>query len=75
VLDLFFTLVFIAVMAYYSWPLTLVVLGAIPFYILLQVFITPILRHRLNDKFNRGAENQSFLVEAIPASKPSRAWR
>ena len=65
VLDLFFTLVFIAVMAYYSWPLTLVVLGAIPFYILLQVFITPILRARLNDKFNRGAENQSFLVEAI----------
>ncbi len=65
VLDLFFTIVFVAVMAYYSWPLTFIVLGAIPFYILLQVAVTPILRARLNEKFNRGAENQSFLVESV----------
>jgi subfamily B ATP-binding cassette protein HlyB/CyaB len=65
VIDLFFTFVFFAVMYYYSTALTFVVLGTIPFYILLAVFVTPILRARLHEKFNRGAENQSFLVETI----------
>ena len=65
VVDLVFTFVFFAVMYYYSPRLTLVVLGAIPFYLLLSVWITPIMRKRLNEKFNRGAENQAFLVESI----------
>ena len=62
-IDLFFTVVFFAVMYYYSPTLTLIVAGAIPFYILLSVFVTPVLRSRLNEKFARSAENQSFLVE------------
>jgi len=65
VIDLSFTVIFIAVMYYYSPTLTYIVLGSIPFYILLSVFITPILRNRLNDKFARGAENQAFLVESV----------
>ncbi|MBL1140959.1 MAG: type I secretion system permease/ATPase [Proteobacteria bacterium] len=65
VIDLFFTLVFFAVMYLYSPVLTYVVLGAIPFYIILAIIITPILRARLHEKFNRGAENQSFLVESV----------
>lgn len=65
VVDLVFTFVFFAVMYYYSPRLTLVVLGAIPFYLLISVWITPIMRKRLNEKFNRGAENQAFLVESI----------
>ena len=65
VVDLFFTSVFLAVMVFYSPLLTLVVLGALPFYIVLSVVVTPIIRARLNEKFNRGAENQAFLVEAI----------
>jgi len=32
---------------------------------LLSLLFTPLIRARLNDKFNRGAENQSFLVETI----------
>lgn len=65
VIDLLFTVVFFAVMYLYSPTLTYVVLGAIPFYILLAFFITPVLRARLHEKFNRGAENQAFLVESI----------
>lgn len=65
VIDLFFTLVFFAVMYLYSPTLTYVVLGAIPFYIILAIIVTPILRARLHEKFNRGAENQSFLVESV----------
>jgi len=65
VVDLAFTVVFFAVMYYFSPTLTYIVLGAIPFYILLSVVITPILRKRLDEKFNRGAENQAFLVESV----------
>lgn len=61
VIDLFFTLVFFLVLYYYSPLLTAVVAGAMPFYILLSVLITPILRRRLDEKFSRGAENQAFL--------------
>jgi len=65
VIDLLFTFVFLAVMYYYSPILTFVVIGAIPFYIVLSAVVTPILRKRLHEKFNRGAENQAFLVESI----------
>ena len=65
VIDFFFTFVFLAVMFFYSPLLTFVVLGTLPFYILLSVVITPILRARLHEKFNRGAENQAFLVESV----------
>lgn len=65
IIDLFFTFVFFAVMYLYSPLLTYVVLATIPFYILLAVVITPVLRARLHEKFNRGAENQAFLVESI----------
>ncbi len=65
VIDLFFTFVFLAVMYYYSPLLTCIVLGSIPAYILLSVFVTPILRARVNEKFSRGAENQAFLVESV----------
>ncbi len=64
-LDLLFSVVFFAVMFWYSVKLTLIVLASIPIYIVLSLIFTPMLRARLNDKFNRGAENQSFLVETI----------
>jgi subfamily B ATP-binding cassette protein HlyB/CyaB len=37
----------------------------LPLYAILSIAITPTIRARLHEKFNRGAENQSFLVEAI----------
>jgi len=72
-IDLFFTFIFFIVMYYYSPELTFVVLGAIPFYIVLSIFITPILRKRLDEKFNRGAENQAFLVESITGVETLKA--
>ena len=65
VIDLGFTFVFFGVMYFYSPTLTLVVLASIPFYVGLSIFITPILKHRLDKKFQYGAANQSFLVEAV----------
>ncbi len=65
VIDLLFTVVFIAVLFFYSGWLTLVVLATIPFYVFLSATVTPVFRARLHEKFNRGAENQSFLVETV----------
>ena len=73
VLDLFFTAVFLAVMWVYSPILTLVVMGSLPLYAVLSVVITPAIRARLHEKFNRGAENQSFLVEAISGIQTVKA--
>jgi ATP-binding cassette, subfamily B, bacterial HlyB/CyaB len=73
VLDLFFTVVFLAVMWVYSPILTLVVMGSLPLYAVLSVVITPAIRARLHEKFNRGAENQSFLVEAISGIQTVKA--
>ena len=67
VLDLLFSVVFIAVMFLYSGWLTLIVVLSLPCYALWSATITPVLRKRLNDKFARGAENQAFLVESVGA--------
>jgi ATP-binding cassette, subfamily B, bacterial HlyB/CyaB len=65
VLDLLFSVVFISVMLHYSGWLTLIVLVSLPCYVIVSALFTPVLRSRLHEKFNRGAENQAFLVETI----------
>lgn len=65
VLDLLFTVVFLAVMFWYSGWLTLIVVLSLPVYALISASITPVLRKRLNEKFARGADNQAFLVETV----------
>jgi subfamily B ATP-binding cassette protein HlyB/CyaB len=64
-IDLVFAVVFIAVMFAYSWPLTLIVLAGIPFYVLIGFSVRPPLRELVKEKFNRGAASQQFLVETI----------
>ncbi|HEY4211573.1 MAG TPA: type I secretion system permease/ATPase [Steroidobacteraceae bacterium] len=65
VLDLVFTVLFIAVMFLYSGVLTCVTLACIPLFVLLSLVMRPMMRRRLEDKFDRGAETQSYLVEAV----------
>lgn len=64
-LDVMFITVFLGVMFFYSTTLTFVVLGALPFYIVLSAIMIPMLKHRLDERFNKGAELQSYLVEAV----------
>ena len=65
VLDLLFAVVFLAVMFLFSPFLTFIVIGALPLFLFISLVMTPILRSKLDDKFNLGAENQAFLVEAL----------
>jgi len=69
VIDLSFTFVFFAVMWVFSPTLTLIVMGSIPFYIVLSFFITPPLMRRVEERFYRGAINQSFLVESVSGAE------
>jgi len=73
VIDLFFTVVFLAVMYLYSPMLLIIVMASLPLYVLISVFITPPLRARLDEKFKRGAENQAFLVESVTAVETLKA--
>ena len=65
VIDLLFTFIFIAVLWAHSWKLTIIVVSSIPLYLLTAVIIRPPLREKIKEKFNRGAESQQFLVEAV----------
>jgi subfamily B ATP-binding cassette protein HlyB/CyaB len=61
-IDLVFTFVFFAVMFAYSASLTLIVLLGLPVYVLIGFLVRPPLRDLVNEKFNRGAASQQFLV-------------
>src|SRR5229473_854537 len=73
VIDLSFTFVFLAVMFVYSPLLTFIVLAAFPFYIGISVLATPLFHRRLDEKFQRGAENQAFLVESVTGVETLKA--
>ncbi len=64
-LDFVFASVLLAVLFVYSWKLALIVLCTIPLYIAIGFAFRPALRDVINDKFNRGAESQQFLVESV----------
>jgi subfamily B ATP-binding cassette protein HlyB/CyaB len=73
VLDLFFAIVFIVVMWFYSPTLLLIVAITLPLYAIILLIVSPLLRHRLDEKFMRGAENQSFLVESVTGIETIKA--
>ncbi len=64
-IDLFFLVVFLAVMFLFSPFLSLIVVVTLPFLFGASFFLTPFLRDKLEDKYTSNADNQSFLVEAI----------
>lgn len=64
-LDMLFSVVFVAMMLLYSVKLTLVALGFVTVIATLYFFATPRLRARLEDKFQMGARSNSYLVESI----------
>ncbi len=64
-LDVLFSFVFLAVMFLYSVHLTFMVMGFVFVIGLIYFFATPNFRKRLNEKFEMGAEQNSFLVESV----------
>ena len=73
VLDVPFVLIFVAIMAWYSVPLTLIALALITLLAGLSAAITPALRNRINEQFFAGARNQAFVTEYISAMDTVKA--
>jgi subfamily B ATP-binding cassette protein HlyB/CyaB len=72
-IDVAFASIFVVVMWLYSWQLTVIVLAAIPFWAAIVIAAVPVWRRRLNEKFDRGAENQAFLVESVTGIETLKA--
>lgn len=64
-LDLIFTFIFLAVMAYFSPLLTVIVLASLPAYAAITLVVAPLLRRRLDERFARSTETQAYLVELV----------
>lgn len=65
VLDAVFSVIYIAVMIFYSWLLTIVALSTIPLFALLTFIVAPIIRGQTRTKAEKNAETQSYLVEVV----------
>lgn len=64
-LDLPFMLLFAAIMVWYSWLLSLVVLAALALVVTISIAVVPSIRARLNRQFLAGARSQAFVTEHI----------
>ncbi|MBI5263585.1 MAG: type I secretion system permease/ATPase, partial [Bradyrhizobium sp.] len=73
IIDLFFTVIFIGVLFFYSVTLTGIVLASLPIYFGISAAAAPLFQQRLDEKFQRGAENQAFLVESVTGIETIKA--
>lgn len=64
-LDALMMFVYLGLMLYYNWRLTLLVLGMIPPILILVLVATPLLRQISREIFNREAAENSTLVEIL----------
>ena len=64
-LDCPFLVVFLAVMFWYSWKLTLIALAVLGLVVALSLAVTPLFRAKLNRQFMVGARNTAFVTEYV----------
>jgi subfamily B ATP-binding cassette protein HlyB/CyaB len=64
-LDCPFLFVFLAVMFWYSWKLTLIAIGVLVLITLVSLLVTPLFRARLDRQFLAGARNTAFVTEYV----------
>lgn len=72
-LDMPFLVVFLAVMFWYSWQLTLIAVAMLGLIVLVSALVTPLLRIRLNRQFLLGARNQAFVTEYVAGIETVKA--
>ena len=73
-IDLVFIIVYIVVLFMYSRMLTVIVICSIPVYAILSAIVTPLFKKRLDEKFETGANTQSFLVESITGVQTVKSY-
>lgn len=73
VLDAVFSVIYIGVMVFYSWLLTLVALATVPLFAILTFIVTPVIRQQSRTKAERNAQTQSYLVEVVSGIQTVKA--
>lgn len=73
VLDAVFSVVYIVVMVFYSWLLTIIALGTVPLFALLTFIFAPIIRRLARTKAEENAKTQSYLVEVVSGIQTVKA--
>ncbi|MEI2583272.1 type I secretion system permease/ATPase [Scytonema sp. PRP1] len=73
VLDAVFGAIYIVVMVFYSWILTLVALATVPVFAVMTMFFSSIVRRQLRTKAERYSQTQSYLVEALSGIQTVKA--
>jgi ATP-binding cassette subfamily B protein len=73
VLDAVFSVIYIIVMVFYSWILTLVALATVPLFAILTLIAAPIIRQQSRTKAERNAQTQSYLVEIVSGIETVKA--
>ena len=64
-LDVFFSVVFVAFMFWYSVPLTLIALITIPLYMVQNIWAIPIIKRKISAMWGANAANNAFMIESI----------
>ncbi len=65
ILDVFFSFVFVIMMFIYSPLLTFTVIAFVAIIAVIYLIVTPEFRSRLENKFQMGAQSNSYLVESV----------
>lgn len=73
VLDALFSGIYIVVMLFYSWQLTLVAVSTIPIFVLVTLVAAPTMSRQLRTKAERNASTQSYLVEVMSGIQTVKA--
>ncbi|WP_066424706.1 peptidase domain-containing ABC transporter [Anabaena sp. 4-3] len=72
-LDAVFSVVYIIVMLFYSWQLTLVGLSTIPVFVIITLIASPTVSRQLRTKAERNSATQSYLVEVMSGIQTVKA--
>ena len=73
VLDAAFSVIYIVVMVFYSWLLTLIALCVLPIQVGLTLLGAPLFRRQYRDAANQNARTQSHLVEVLSGIQTVKA--
>ncbi|MEM6755424.1 MAG: peptidase domain-containing ABC transporter, partial [Cyanobacteria bacterium P01_C01_bin.38] len=73
VLDMLTLVVYLSLMFWYSWKMTLFVLITVPPFFILALASTGILRRISREIFNAGAEENSYIIESLTGIRTVRS--
>lgn len=73
ILDAAFSIIYILVMVFYSWLLTIIALIVVPLQVAITLVAAPLFRRQVRDVASQNAQTQSHLVEVLTGIQTVKA--